>query len=191
MILEDRVAVVTGASRGIGKQIAIELGRLGASVVMAARTVQTRRRLPGTSGETVADIEATRADVLAVEADMGSAEHLERLVRTTTDRFGRIEILVDNAAGTAGRARGAPLVELIDRWASRSASAARASSRLAIGLLAIGLLAIQRSHTPGAKSSGVSRPSSASSKRRVVMTASEPRWDGTSALDHSVGRRSR
>ena len=50
-----QTAIVTGASRGIGKQVAIELARRGLNVVIAARTVEARRRLPGTIGETVAD----------------------------------------------------------------------------------------------------------------------------------------
>ena len=50
MDLHGKTAIVTGASRGIGKQAAIELGRRGANVVVAARTVERRKRLPGTVG---------------------------------------------------------------------------------------------------------------------------------------------
>ena len=107
-----KVVIVTGASRGIGKQVAIELGRRGATVVVAARTVEQRKSLPGTIGETVAAIEAVGGTALAVQADMGSEADLLRVVATTLEEFGRIDVLVNNAAATSGRAWGAPLLEL-------------------------------------------------------------------------------
>jgi citronellol/citronellal dehydrogenase len=110
--LRGKCAIVTGASRGIGKQVAIELARCGASVVVAARTVEPRRRLPGTIGETLAAIEAVGASGAAIAADMGNADDLERLVAAAVDRFGRIDVLVNNAAATADRSWGAPLSEL-------------------------------------------------------------------------------
>jgi NAD(P)-dependent dehydrogenase (short-subunit alcohol dehydrogenase family) len=117
-----KTAIVTGASRGIGKQIAIELGRRGMNVTVAARTVEPRRRLPGTIGETVAEVEAVGAEALAVQADMAVADDLERLVEETVDRFGRIDVLVNNAAATAGKAWGAPLLELTrEEWMAQYA----------------------------------------------------------------------
>lgn len=110
--MQGKVVIVTGASRGIGKQVAIELGRRGATVVVAARTVEARKTLPGTIGETVAAIEAAGGKALAVQADMGSEADLQRLVATTVEAFGRIDVLVNNAAATSGRAWGAPLLEL-------------------------------------------------------------------------------
>jgi NAD(P)-dependent dehydrogenase (short-subunit alcohol dehydrogenase family) len=107
-----RTALVTGASRGIGKQIAIELGRRGANVVVAARTVEARKRLPGTIGETVAEIEAVGARALAVQADMASESDLARLVDSAVECFGHIDLLVNNAAATSGKAWGAPLLDL-------------------------------------------------------------------------------
>ncbi|MDO8389742.1 MAG: SDR family oxidoreductase [Actinomycetota bacterium] len=110
--MQGKVVIVTGASRGIGKQVAIELGRRGATVVVAARTVEARKTLPGTIGETVAEIEAGGGTALAVQADMGVEDELLRLVATTLDTFGRIDVLVNNAAATSGRAWGAPLLQL-------------------------------------------------------------------------------
>jgi NAD(P)-dependent dehydrogenase (short-subunit alcohol dehydrogenase family) len=110
--LDDKTVIVTGASRGVGKQTAIELGRRGANVVIAARTVEARRKLPGTIAETLEAIEATGAKALAVQADMAEPADLERLVATTTERFGGVDILINNAAATGGRSWGAPLLEL-------------------------------------------------------------------------------
>jgi len=112
MDLHGKTAIVTGASRGIGKQAAIELGRRGANVVVAARTVERRKRLPGTVGETVEAIESTGAKALAIQADMASPEDLDRLVTASFDHFGRIDILINNAAATAGKSWGSPLLEL-------------------------------------------------------------------------------
>jgi NAD(P)-dependent dehydrogenase (short-subunit alcohol dehydrogenase family) len=112
MSLQGKTAIVTGASRGIGKQLAIELGRLGANVVVAARTVEQRRSLPGTIGETVAMIEEAGGTGLAVAADMANEADLERLVAATVERFGGIDLLVNNAAATAGKDWGASLADL-------------------------------------------------------------------------------
>ena len=107
-----KVAVVTGASRGIGKQVAVELGRRGVAVVVAARTVEPRKRLPGTLGATVAAVKAVGGTALAVAADMAVEEDLLRLAETAVQAFGRIDILVNNAAATGGRAWGASLADL-------------------------------------------------------------------------------
>jgi NAD(P)-dependent dehydrogenase (short-subunit alcohol dehydrogenase family) len=97
-----KTAIVTGASRGIGKQIAIELGRLGANVVVAARTVDPHRRLPGTIGETVAAVRAAGGAALAVRTDLTSNDDIDALVAATVGEFGGIDVLVNNAADTAG-----------------------------------------------------------------------------------------
>jgi NAD(P)-dependent dehydrogenase (short-subunit alcohol dehydrogenase family) len=122
MELAGKVAIITGASRGIGKQVALELARRGATVVVAARTVEQHGRLPGTIGETVAGVEAAGGTAVAVQADMASADDLDRLVRETVERFGRVDILVNNAAATATRSWGAPLLELTrEEWMAQYA----------------------------------------------------------------------
>jgi 3-oxoacyl-[acyl-carrier protein] reductase len=113
--MTPRTAVVTGASRGIGKQIAIELGRLGWNVVVAARTVEPHRRLAGTMADTVAAVEEAGGRALAVRTDMTVPEDIRHLVETTVDTFGAIDALINNAAQTAGGSP--PLVELaVEDW---------------------------------------------------------------------------
>jgi NAD(P)-dependent dehydrogenase (short-subunit alcohol dehydrogenase family) len=113
--LTGRTAIITGASRGIGKQTAIRLGRRGANIVIAARTMETRKSVPGTLGDTLAAIEATGAQARAVQADMADPEDLERLVATTLDAFGGVDVLINNAAATGSRSWGAPLLDLSRR----------------------------------------------------------------------------
>jgi NAD(P)-dependent dehydrogenase (short-subunit alcohol dehydrogenase family) len=114
--MTPRTAIVTGASRGIGKQIAIELGRLGWNVVVAARTVEPHRRLAGSVGETVAAVEAAGGAALAVRTDMTVFEDIDNLVRVAVDTFGGIDALVNNAAQTAGGAPGLVDLEMSDWW---------------------------------------------------------------------------
>jgi len=110
--LNAKTAIVTGASRGIGKQLAIELGRRGANVVVAARTADPHRRLPGTIGETVAAVEAAGGSALAVRTDLTDVGDIEHLVRSAVDRYGGVDVLVNNAADTSG---GTPAVGDLSR----------------------------------------------------------------------------
>jgi NAD(P)-dependent dehydrogenase (short-subunit alcohol dehydrogenase family) len=107
--LTGKVALVTGASRGLGAAIALELARAGAHVVVAARTETTwSERLPGTVHDTVATIVAAGGRALAVVADLAREEDLERLVDTTTGKVGPVDVLVNNAAVTVGGRPPAP-----------------------------------------------------------------------------------
>jgi NAD(P)-dependent dehydrogenase (short-subunit alcohol dehydrogenase family) len=99
MKLQGKAAIVTGASRGIGKAIAIALGREGASVVIAARASDERPlRLPGTVEETARRVTALGGQAIAVSADLTRDEEIEGLVKTTFRTCGRVDILINNAA---------------------------------------------------------------------------------------------
>jgi 7-alpha-hydroxysteroid dehydrogenase len=100
--LADRAAIVTGGSRGLGRAIALALAADGAAVAVAGRTEQVwDERLPGTIGETVADIEAAGGRAVAVRADLTDRDDIARLVAEARDALGPITILINNAAFTA------------------------------------------------------------------------------------------
>jgi NAD(P)-dependent dehydrogenase (short-subunit alcohol dehydrogenase family) len=88
--LEDKVALVTGAGRGIGRGIALELAREGAAVVIAELDPDTARR-------TADEIEALGARALAVPTDVSRREQVEAAVAAAEETFGRLDILVNNA----------------------------------------------------------------------------------------------
>jgi 7-alpha-hydroxysteroid dehydrogenase len=94
--LTDKVAIISGAGKGIGRGIALGFAEAGADVVCAART-------PGDIEEVAEAVRALGRRALAVPTDVMQAEQLERLVTTTVETFGRIDILVNNAGGTPPR----------------------------------------------------------------------------------------
>jgi NAD(P)-dependent dehydrogenase (short-subunit alcohol dehydrogenase family) len=111
--LSGKVAIVTGSSRGIGKRAALALARRGARLVVTARTVEaSQNKLPGTIGQTVAEIESLGVEAIAVGADLSNVEDLEHVVHSAIDRFGGVDILVNNAAVTVGYNWSAPLLEM-------------------------------------------------------------------------------
>jgi NAD(P)-dependent dehydrogenase (short-subunit alcohol dehydrogenase family) len=96
--LTGRVVIVTGASRGIGKGLAVGLAGLGASVVCAARSERaTPGGLPGTIHDTVAQITGAGGTAVAVRCDIGEAAEITHLVEATVERFGGVDVLVNNA----------------------------------------------------------------------------------------------
>ena len=91
MQLEAKVALITGASRGLGRALAIAFAREGAALALCARGQEDLDRV-------AAEVAALGAPVLAVPADVRSARDLERLVALTLDRYQRVDILVNNAS---------------------------------------------------------------------------------------------
>ncbi len=95
--LKGRVAVVTGASRGIGKALALRLAREGAAVVAAAKTEQSTERLPGSIHETTAEIQRAGGRALAMPLDVRNEDAIQAVIERTVSEFGRLDILVNNA----------------------------------------------------------------------------------------------
>jgi NAD(P)-dependent dehydrogenase (short-subunit alcohol dehydrogenase family) len=100
-VLDGRVALVTGASRGIGEAIARALAGAGAAVAVSARTVEEGdHMLPGSISTTVREITGAGGAAVAIAADLAKPEHRRRLVERAVEELGPIDILVNNAAIT-------------------------------------------------------------------------------------------
>lgn len=92
--LTEKIAIVTGGSRGIGRGIALELGKRGATVIV------NYKGNADAAQEVVEQIKAGGANALAVQADVGSVEGSEALIKAALDSFGKLDILVNNAGTT-------------------------------------------------------------------------------------------
>ena len=110
--LTGKVVIITGASRGVGRQAALDFARRGANVVVAARTVEADSALPGTIGETLKLIEDMGGQAIAVATDLAEEDDLKALVDAAVERFGGVDILINNAAATTGDIWGKPFSEL-------------------------------------------------------------------------------
>jgi 3-oxoacyl-[acyl-carrier protein] reductase len=93
-ILQGKVAIITGASRGIGRAIALELATQGASIVVNYASSS------GAADTVVAEINASGGQAIALKADVSKVEEVEALFNATMEKFGRLDILVNNAGIT-------------------------------------------------------------------------------------------
>jgi NAD(P)-dependent dehydrogenase (short-subunit alcohol dehydrogenase family) len=100
-MLEGKVALITGASQGLGRALVLAYAKEGARVVINARSEESIRPV-------AEEIESSGAEVLALAADVSKSADVERLVDETVERFGRIDVLVNNA-GVLG-----PRVEILE-----------------------------------------------------------------------------
>ncbi|MFQ6112981.1 MAG: SDR family oxidoreductase [bacterium] len=93
----EKVAIITGASRGVGKAVALKFAEHGIKVAVGAKTVESTDKTPGTIFDTVQEIEARGSEALAVQTDIRFEDQIQNLVEKTVERFGRIDIVVNNA----------------------------------------------------------------------------------------------
>ena len=98
MILRDKTIFITGASRGIGKAIAIRAAQDGANIAVVAKTAEPHPKLPGTVYSAVEEIEAAGGKAIACVTDIRFEEQLALAVEKTVREFGGIDVLVNNAS---------------------------------------------------------------------------------------------
>ncbi len=90
--LQGKTAIVTGGAGGIGTHISLEYARAGANVVVASRKQENLDKV-------AAEIEALGAQSLALATDITKPDDVDNLIKQTVDRFGRLDIMVNNAGG--------------------------------------------------------------------------------------------
>jgi NAD(P)-dependent dehydrogenase (short-subunit alcohol dehydrogenase family) len=96
MTLAGKVAVVTGAGKGIGRGVTLALAKAGASVIASGRN-------PETLGATIEMVTAAGGDAVPVICDVTNSDHVDAMVQTTVEQYGRLDILINNAQGQMGR----------------------------------------------------------------------------------------
>lgn len=98
MLFANKTALITGATRGIGKAIALRLAKEGANIVIAAKSVEENAKLGGTIFTAAAEIEAAGGKALAVQCDIRYEDQVQNVIDKTVEKFGGIDILINNAS---------------------------------------------------------------------------------------------
>lgn len=96
--LTGKVAIITGATRGIGKCCAIALAKQGCNIVVAAKSVKDEPNLPGSIYSVATELEALGVKALPVRVDLRNLDDINECVRLTVETFGRIDIVINNAS---------------------------------------------------------------------------------------------
>ncbi len=98
MPFQNRTVLITGASRGIGKAMALRLAKEGANIIIAAKSVDEDPRLGGTIYSAAAEVEAAGGKALAVQVDIRNEDQIQEMVRLAVERFGGIDVVINNAS---------------------------------------------------------------------------------------------
>lgn len=97
-MFKNKTVFITGASRGIGKAMALKLAKDGANIVIAAKSVEEHPKLGGTIFSAAEEIEAAGGKALAVQVDIRNEEQIHEAVKQTLEKFGGIDIVINNAS---------------------------------------------------------------------------------------------
>ena len=98
MLFQNKTVLITGASRGIGKAIALRLAKEGANTVIAAKSVEEDPRLGGTIFSVAEEVEAAGGKALAVQVDIRYEEQIQAMVQKAVEKFGGIDVVINNAS---------------------------------------------------------------------------------------------
>jgi citronellol/citronellal dehydrogenase len=98
MSFQNKTVIITGASRGIGKAIALKLASMGANIVIAAKSVEENAKLGGTIFSAAKEIEDAGGKALPVQCDIRFEDQIKNVVEKTMETFGSIDILINNAS---------------------------------------------------------------------------------------------
>jgi citronellol/citronellal dehydrogenase len=126
---------ITGASRGIGRAIALGLAKAGANLVLAAKSVEAHGTLPGTVGEVAEEVEAAGGNALAVGLDVRDAEAVEAAAERATAHFGGIDGVINNASAISLTATPETEMKRFDLMMSVNVRGTFAVTRACLGAL--------------------------------------------------------
>jgi citronellol/citronellal dehydrogenase len=98
MSMQNKTVFITGASRGIGKAMALRLAKEGANIVIAAKSVEEDPRLGGTIYSAAAEVEAAGGKALPIQLDIRFEDQIQAAVHKAVDTFGSIDVLINNAS---------------------------------------------------------------------------------------------
>ncbi|MES2646785.1 MAG: NAD(P)-dependent oxidoreductase [Bacteroidota bacterium] len=98
MLFQNKTIIITGASRGIGKAMALKLAGEGANIVIAAKTIEEDPRLGGTIHATAKEVEAAGGKALAVQCDIRFEDQVQKVADLAAETFGGIDALINNAS---------------------------------------------------------------------------------------------
>ena len=107
--LKDKVVLITGSSQGVGRGCAEQFARAGARVAVVARGLERAE-------EAAAAVRSLGVDALAIRADVTLQEDIDRMVAETIERFGRIDVAINNVGGRRGKPEGRLLESGVDYW---------------------------------------------------------------------------
>ncbi len=135
-MLKNKTIFITGASRGIGREIALRCARDGANIVVTAKTAEAHATLPGTIHSVAAEVEAAGGRALALQLDVRDEDAIKAAVETAARTFGGIDILVNNASAISLTGTAATPMRRYDLMQSVNARGTFACSQACLPYLA-------------------------------------------------------